>query len=342
MKKLLGILVLLLVVGGGGYGYWYYSTYLAKPASEPAAEPAPVAAPEAPAQPETPAGPTELVEVSCRINLAAGWAKVEDAPEKSLVPGNEAVVLRKGTGPTPLLVIGRLGSAALSKVDPETYPDVFVTSLKSRLARLVPAPAVGYAGPIKELPPLLARGQELIAQGSFADLGVTQGSGRFLAGLTAAGEVYVVFSVAATGSEDETAGDAMIASLEGLAPPPPAAGATSAEPAPEAAPSPGEAPAEKAAEPETTPAEPEAETPATPLPEPAPAPSAAPTAPRPAPTAPSAAPAPGAHAPAPSTTPAAPTTAAAGAPAGRAPAHPAPAATPTKPAPSAARPAQPE
>ncbi len=302
MKKLLGILVLLLVVGGGGYGYWYL-TNLAKPAAEPAAEPSPVPAPEAPVQAETPAGPTDLVEVSCRINLAAGWAKVEDAPEQSLVPGSEAVVLRKGTGPTPLLVIGRLGSAALSKVDPESYPDVFVTSLKRRLARLVPAPTVGYAGPIKELPPLLARGQELIAQGSFADLGVTQGSGRFLAGLTAAGEVYVVFSVAATGSADETAGDAMIASLEGLAPPEPAAGATSAEPAPQAAPTPGEAPQEKAAEPEATPAEPEAETPATPSPEPAPAPSAAPSAPSAAPVP---APAPGAHAPAPSTAPAAP------------------------------------
>jgi len=232
MKKLLLVVVLLAIVGGGGYGVWWY-TQSAPDAETDATTEAPPSSPSEPAEatpPPAPAGPLALTAVGCELEAATGWAIDEAAQEVAVVPGGQAVVLRKGAaGAAPFLVIGRVTSDALGARDPARYPNTFVAELRSRFTKLQPAPAITSSGAPKELPALFTAGQELLAEGAFNRLGLPTGSGRFLAGVTADQQVYLVVAFTAAGSPDEAEGDTMIASLKPL--PKAEAGATEGLPA---------------------------------------------------------------------------------------------------------------
>lgn len=195
---------------------------LRKPAPETAPQPAVTPTPAPVAQ------PLSLDRLGCKLTPADGWQQSDDAAEQKAIPGDQVVVLRKqGSGRLPLFIIGRLSADVLGAVDPKTYPEAFVTALKKRLAKLQPAPKITQAGAFKELPKLFAIGQFVNAEGSFPELGATNGTGLFAAGASATGDVYVIAAFAPTGSPEESDVVRMVTSLEPL---PQAAKA--AEPAP--------------------------------------------------------------------------------------------------------------
>ena len=245
MKKFLVVVVLLAILAGVGYGG--YVLYHNKPAADemqaeqPADTPAvegDTPAPEQAESPAEPAGPLVLSELGCELQSAEGWAIDEAAQELSIVPGGQGVVLRKGDpGAPPFLVIGQVSGDALGTKDPTRFAGTFVAELRSRFAKLRPAPKITGGGAPKELPALLTSGQELLAEGSFAKLGLPSGSARLLAGVAADQKVYLIAAFTAVGSDDEAAVDEMIASLKP---------ATKAEAEPAA-----EAPADSSADAET-------------------------------------------------------------------------------------------
>lgn len=257
MKKFLLFVVLLAILAGVGYGAWWFmqqqgSEGASEPVSEPVAgEPAEPATPE----PEpAPAGPTQFDIVGCELDAAAGWAVDETAQEGSIVPGGQAVVLRKGaSGQPPFMVLGKLTAEALGDRDPARYPSTFIAELRSRFNKLQPAPKITASGAPRELPGLFISAQELLAEGDFSRLGLATGSARFLAGVTADKQVVLVAAFTAAGSAEETEVDGMIASLKPLAKP-----EAEAAPAPEAGAAPAESDASPA-EPATSEAPPAAE-----------------------------------------------------------------------------------
>lgn len=219
MKKFLLLVVLLAIVGGVGYGAWWYthqpgdepSDAVAEPVAEQPTEPVEDAPPPAPA------GPLQLTAVECQLTTEAGWAVDEAAQEGSVVPGGQAVVLRKGAaGQPPFLVVGRIPAESLGGRDPERYPNTFVAELRSRLGKLQPPPKITATGAPKTMPALFASAMELLAEGAFDKLGLPSGSARFVAGVTADKQVYLALAFTAAGSPDETEVDAMIASLAPL------------------------------------------------------------------------------------------------------------------------------
>ncbi|MCC7492481.1 MAG: hypothetical protein IT204_09055 [Fimbriimonadaceae bacterium] len=281
MRKLLLLLVVLGVLGGGGY---YAYTVLqpppppAEPPAAPAATPAGDVAPAASAPAAAPPTVQALPQLECELALPAGWSIAEDAPETRVVPGGQAVVLRQGAAALPLVVVGRISPAVLGNVDPQTFPTKFITGLKKRLAKLTPPATVTAEGAPSSLPKLFAAAEQLVASGSFPDLQVTQGSGRFVVGSTAGGSLYLVVAFAAEGSPEAAAVETLIASLAPLTPAvpaeaPPAAGpAASGEPAAPAASGPAEAAPEAPVANPPTAAPPGADEPAAaPAKEPAPA-----------------------------------------------------------------------
>ncbi len=299
MKKVLLVVVVVALVGGGGYVAWTQLQARGETPATPLEAPPESAASDAAAtpvaaEPAAPVGPLDLA-LGCRVTPAAGWQVAEDAPEQKVVPGGQAVVLRKGAGDKlPVLILGVLTPEILGQIEPQTYPATFVSSLRRRVGKLVPAPTVVRSGPLATLPKLLTVGEELVLTGSFADLGVERGAGRFVAGLGADQKVYLAIGFAAEGQPETADLDAMIASLEptGGAPAEPAGSAPAAAPAeaPVAAPpvAPGSAaPAGPAAAP---PAAPGAAAPAGPGAAPAEAPPASPGAAAAPPTSPGPAP----------------------------------------------------
>lgn len=249
LKLLGGLVVLAALLGGGWYAADYFGLLGAtEPDSEPVVTPAtprlpaPEAVGEAPAEPSTPAG-AELAEVGCVMTIAAGWQPgdatpavgiypVESSPEEAPVDVPRAappVVLEKpGDGQLPLFLLGRLPAQTVGEREPEVFIASLMTSLRESLAAQPQPPEFAADGPLDPLPELFIAARELVATGSFADMGVTDGVGRFVAGVDRRGQVYLAIAFAPAGETDAEAA-AMIASL---APVP--------EPVAEAEPEPGE------------------------------------------------------------------------------------------------------
>lgn len=209
-KKLFRLLVVVVVLGGGAFVAWQQ---LPKQKQKP--EPQPTEAPK-PAPPQ----PLSLDRLGCKLQPAAGWRVADDAPEQKAIPGDQVVVLRKqGAGRLPLFVIGRLTGDILGAIEPKAYPESFVNALKKRLAKLPQPPKVTQAGAFKELPKLFATGWFATAEGSFPELGASNGTGLFAAGASASGDVYVIAAFAPAGSPEDSDVIRMVQSLEPLAKP---------------------------------------------------------------------------------------------------------------------------
>lgn len=248
--KLLAWLVLLAALLGGG---WYAADYfglfrepepdleaVAPPASRGTPAPAPTGEPSR--EPSTPAG-AELAEVGCVMTIATGWQRgdatpamgiypVESNPEEASVDVPRTappVVLEKpGDGELPLFLLGRLPAQTVGEREPEAFVAGLMTSLRESLAALPQPPEFTADGPLDPLPELFIAARELVAEGSFADMGVSEGVGRFVAGVDRRGQVYLAIAFAPAGETDAEA----VAMIGSLAPVP--------EPVAEAEPEPGE------------------------------------------------------------------------------------------------------
>lgn len=230
MKKLVGALLLVAVIGGAVAGAWWWQ---GRSAPAPSGEPEPPAAPITPGPAPAPAA-TDFAEVGCRLTVAAGWQSVEPPPETQFLPGDAPVVVldKPSAGRLPRLVIGRVPAATLGNADPQAYPASFVKAVREQLAATIPPPTFDDAASAPKLSDAFTASAFLTARGSFRELGVAEGTGRFLAVTAADGAVYVAVGFAA----DDTTDQDILVMLGSLTPLPPPAESSQRQDAEEPAP----------------------------------------------------------------------------------------------------------
>jgi hypothetical protein len=194
------------------------------PTPPPTPPPAPVAA-----KPEVKA--TELADLGLKLTLAAGWQARETPANVNLLPDapQPAIFEKTGAKETPLLVLGKVAPSTLGEGDVKQAPGSLIAGLRKSLGAaqsglaFVDTAASSFKG--------FESAKALTAVGPFADLGLSNATGRFVAAVTPGGTVYLLagFAPDATALAEV---DAMLASIEA---PASATPAEAAKPAPEAA-----------------------------------------------------------------------------------------------------------